>query len=243
MIGIHDEDVRGRRAWAVVAGSAGAVGREAALRLAEDGYSVVVCGRDGAGAEETRKLIEWAGGRAVEVVADLGDSAAVRRLITETVALLEGAPVEVLVNNAGEAGCGPVEDVFDTVFALNVKVPLLLTGAFAPGMAEHGRGAIVNVGSSGPVTGAAGRSVVQAATSALVMLTRLWTAEYGPRGVRVNSVDPGGALAAQLSGPVAVAEAIRFLASPRAASIQGAVLTMNEGELAAACCRWSSSPA
>ncbi|WP_067993683.1 SDR family NAD(P)-dependent oxidoreductase [Nocardia pseudobrasiliensis] len=234
-------DPRGRGMWAVVAGSTGGIGREAALRLAEDGYSVVVCGRDGDGAEETRKLIEWAGGRAVDVVADLGDSAAVRGLIAETVGLLDGAPVEVLVNNAGETGCGPVDDVFDTVFALNVKLPLLLTAAFAPAMAEHGRGAIVNVGSSGTVTGASGRSVVQAATSALVMLTRLWTAEYGPRGVRVNSVDVGGAHAARLSGPSAVAEAIRFLVSPRAASIQGAVLTMNEGELAVAGCRWPTA--
>lgn len=220
----------------------GGAGREAALRLAEDGYSIVVCGRDGAGAEETRKLIEWAGGRAVDLVVDLGDAAAMRRLIAETVGVVAGAPVEVLVNNAGEADYGSTEDVFDMVFNRNVKAPLVLTGAFAPLMAERGRGAIVNVGGFGALAGDSGQ--VQAAKAALIMLTRLWAAEYGPKGVRVNFVDPGHTFSSAQEhrakrdpgyphgvpvgggGPVEVAEAIRFLVSPRAAAMQGALLTM-----------------
>ncbi|MFF4625502.1 SDR family NAD(P)-dependent oxidoreductase [Nonomuraea jabiensis] len=60
------------------------IGRETALRLAEDGYSVVVCGRDSGRAAETRKLIESAGGRAVDLVADFNDPTAVRGLVAET---------------------------------------------------------------------------------------------------------------------------------------------------------------
>ncbi|MFI6042550.1 SDR family NAD(P)-dependent oxidoreductase [Nocardia sp. NPDC051321] len=236
------EDVRWRGSWAVVAGSTGGVGRETALRLAEDGYSIVVCGCDGAGAEETRKLIEWAGGRAVDLVVDLGDAAAVRRLIAEMIGLVGGAPVEVLVNNAGAADYGSAEDIFDTVFNRNVKAPLVLTGALAPLMAKRGRGAIVNVGGFGASVGDGGQA--QAAKAALIMLTRLWSAEYGPKGVRVNFVDPGHlfpsaqerrteldpgyphGVSAGAGGPVEVAETIRFLVSPRAAAIQGALLTM-----------------
>ncbi|MFE9577073.1 SDR family NAD(P)-dependent oxidoreductase [Nocardia sp. NPDC006044] len=235
-------DGRGRGAWAVVAGATGGVGRETALRLAEDGYSIVVCGRDGAGAEETRKLIEWTGGRAVDLVVDLGDIAAVRRLITETAGVVAGAPVEVLVNNAGEADYGSTGDLFDLVFNRNVKAPLVLTGAFAPLMVERGRGAIVNVGGFGALAGDGGQ--VQAAKAALIMLTKVWAAEYGPDGVRVNFVDLGHASTAVRArraeldpgcphsvppgggGPVGIAEAIRFLVSPRAAGIQAALLAM-----------------
>ncbi|MGY2060881.1 SDR family NAD(P)-dependent oxidoreductase [Nocardia gipuzkoensis] len=210
-------DGRGRGPWAVVAGSSGGVGREIALRLAEDGYSVLVCGRDGAQARETRQLIEWAGGCAVDVVADLHDSAAVHRLVTETLLLPAGGPVEVLVTVAGVADRGESEDAFDMAFDLIVKTPLLLTGAFAPAMAARGRGLIVNVGGLDAATG----NVVRAATAALIALTGLWSAEYGPRGVRMNSVDLDGG-----GEPGAIAEAVRFLASPRAAHVQGTVLTM-----------------
>ncbi|MFC9434962.1 SDR family NAD(P)-dependent oxidoreductase [Nocardia sp. NPDC057030] len=236
------QDGRGRGTWAVVAGATGGAGRETALRLAEDGYSVVVCGRDGAGAEETRKLIEWAGGRAVDLVVDLGDATAVRRLVTETVAAVAGAPIEVLVNNAGEAACGSTEDVFDTMFNRNVKAPLVLTGAFAPLMVERGRGAIVNVGGFGALAADGGQA--QAAKAALIMLTRVWAREYGPKGVRVNFVDLGHAVTSALKrrtepdpgrrpgaaaggdGPTGVAEAIRFLVSPRAAGMRGVLLAM-----------------
>lgn len=212
---------RDRDSWAVVAGSTGKVGREIALRLAEDGFSVVVCGHDGAGVRETRQLIEWTGGRAVEAVADLGDWAAVHRLIDEITRLLAGAPVEVLVNNAGEANYGSPEHVFDLAFDLNVKTPALLTGAFAPAMAARGRGAIVDVGGLDTATRPGDQTLIQAATAALNTLTTLWTAEYGPKGVRVNAVDPH-----HDNDPGAVAEAIRFLVSPRAACIQGAVLAI-----------------
>ncbi|MFI6170710.1 SDR family NAD(P)-dependent oxidoreductase [Nocardia sp. NPDC051052] len=228
---------RRRGPWAVVAGSAGGVGREIALRLAEDGYAVVVCGRDSAGVEETRKLIEWTGGLALDMVADLGDCAAVRRLATATVALLDGTPVEVLVNNAGEAEYGPSEDKFDAVFNPNVKAPLILTDAFAPLMAARGRGTIVNVAGLDASAGVGDQGLMQAARAALIRLTKMWMAEYGPKGVRVNTVDlgrpptpadarrqqpppgyPGGAPASH-GGPGAVAEAIRFLVATRAASI------------------------
>ena len=244
-----------RGSWAMVTGSTSGIGRETALRLAEDGYSIVVCGRDGGRAAETRALIESAGGRAVDLVADFSDPTAVRGLVADTKAALGSETLDVLINNAGGGGFAPTEDttedMFDTAFNLNVEAPYILTGAFAPAMAQRGRGAIVNVGSLSTTMAASGTSAFQAAKAALNMLTKSWTAEYGPRGVRVNSVDPGYILtplnahmrdlyggylasvpAGRGGGPDEVAEAIRFLVLPRASYIQGAVLSVDGGKTA-----------
>jgi NAD(P)-dependent dehydrogenase (short-subunit alcohol dehydrogenase family) len=237
----------------MVTGSTSGIGRETALLLAEDGYQILVCGRDRDRAAETRKMIVSAGGHAVDLVADLTDIAAVRRLIDETRQVLDGDPLDVLINNAGGGVFAPTEatteNMFDDAFNLNVKAPYMLAGEFAPLMAERGRGAIVNVGSLGTRMAASGASAFQAAKAGLSMLTKSWTAEYGPRGVRVNSVDPGyiltrvnedirdmfgnylASLPAGRGGtPQEVAEVIRFLVSPQASYVQGAVLTVDGGK-------------
>nr|WP_255645683.1 SDR family oxidoreductase [Actinoplanes polyasparticus] len=239
--------------WALVTGSSSGIGRATALKLAEDGYAIVVCGRDPARTAETRELIESAGGRATDLTADLSSPAAVRALIGKVRHVVGDAPLDVLVNNAGGGGFAATEDttveMFDAAFNLNVKAPYILTGAFAPAMAGRGRGAIVNVGSLSSTMAAPGTSAFQAAKAALMMLTKSWTAEYGPRGVRVNSVEPGfiltrvnehfrdmftgylGSVPAGRGGDAEeVAEAIRFLVSPQASYIQGAVLTVDGGK-------------
>lgn len=139
--------------WALVTGSTSGIGRATALTLAEDGYSIVVTGRDAARAAETRKLIESAGGRAVDLVADLSDPESVRGLIARTRAAIDG-PLDVLVNNAGGGGFAPTEstpeEMFDAAFTTHVKAPFLLTGAFAPEMAGRGRGPSSTSAASAP---------------------------------------------------------------------------------------------
>jgi NAD(P)-dependent dehydrogenase (short-subunit alcohol dehydrogenase family) len=83
------------------------------------------------------------------------------------------------------------EDDIDAVFAVNVKVPFVLVGELAPAMARRGQGAIVNVGTMAAEFGMPGMSLYGASKAALVLLTKAWAAEFGPRGVRVNAVNPG----------------------------------------------------
>ncbi|CAL9643505.1 Enoyl-[acyl-carrier-protein] reductase [NADPH] FabL [Streptomyces sp. enrichment culture] len=250
----HSETSAPGPSWALVTGSTSGVGRATAVGLAQDGYAVVVTGRDRDRAAETRRDVEAAGGRALDLVADLADPAAVRGLVTRIRDAVDG-PLDVLVHNAGGGGFAPTEstpeEMFDAAFNLHAKAPFLLTGAFAPAMAERGRGAIVNVGSLSTSMAAAGTCAFQASKAALSMMTKSWTAEYGPRGVRVNSVGPGfiltpvnegvrdmygtylASLPAGRGGDAEdVAHAVRFLVSPKASCINGATRTVDGGKTA-----------
>lgn len=238
--------------WALVTGSTSGIGRATAVGLAQDGYSIIVTGRNRDRAAETRRSVESVGGRAIDLIADLGDPASVRKLVEQVREAIDG-PLDVLVHNAGGGGFAPTEstpeEMFDAAFNVHAKAPFILTGAFAPAMAERGRGAIVNVGSLSTSMAAAGTAAFQASKAALSMLTKSWTAEYGPRGVRINSVDPGfiltpvnegirdmygtylASLPAGRGGDVEeVAHVIRFLVSPQASYVNGATLTVDGGK-------------
>ena len=103
--------------------------------------------------------------------------------------------VDILINNAGSGASGPTADTteaaFDELFALNVKVPYFLTAALAPGMAERGEGVIVNVSTMVAGFGLDGMALYGSTKAALELLTKAWSAEFGPKGVRVNAVAPG----------------------------------------------------
>jgi NAD(P)-dependent dehydrogenase (short-subunit alcohol dehydrogenase family) len=163
--------------------------------------------------------------------------------------------IDMLINNAGIFPFGPThettEDVFDSVFSLNVKVPYFLVAALAPLMAQRGKGAIVNVSTMVAEYGEAGMSLYGSSKAAINLLTKAWAAEYGPRGVRVNAVSPGPTrtegtdamgeglehLAAQApAGRPAtadeIAEAMVFLATERASFMHGATLAVDGGRTA-----------
>jgi NAD(P)-dependent dehydrogenase (short-subunit alcohol dehydrogenase family) len=238
--------------WALVTGSTSGIGRATAVGLAQDGYSVIVTGRDRDRAAESRRSVESVGGRAIDLIADLADPASVRELVEQVREAVDG-PVDVLVHNAGAGGFAPTEstpeEMFDAAFNIHAKAPFILTGAFAPAMAERGHGSIINVGSLSTSMAAAGTAAFQASKAALSMLTKSWTAEYGPRGLRINSVDPGFILTPVNEGirdmygnylaslpagrggdPEEVANVIRFLVSPQASYVNGATLAVDGGK-------------
>lgn len=80
--------------------------------------------------------------------------------------------------------------MFNAVMGTNLKAPFFLVGEIAPGMAERGKGAIINVTIMASQLGMPGMAVYGASKAALNLLTRSWAAEFGPRGIRVNAVSP-----------------------------------------------------
>lgn len=128
---------------ALVTGATSGIGRAIALQLAQRGAEVVVHGRSAERGDEVVRQIESGGATARFVAAELSDAAQVRRLAAEA------GPVDILINNAGVFIFGDTvdtdDDVFDEHVNVNMRAPYILVQELAPGMADRGRGAIVNI--------------------------------------------------------------------------------------------------
>src|SRR5207302_1893552 len=102
------------------------------------------------------------------------------------------------------------EEMFEHVYALNVKAPYFLVAELAPLMAKKGKGAIVNLSTMVADYGVPGMSLYGSSKAAINLLTKVWAAEYGPRGVRVNAVSPGPT---RTEGTEAMGEGLEKLAA------------------------------
>src|SRR5437660_5106634 len=239
---------------ALITGGTSGIGRSVANKLAALGIHVIVVGRNTERGQKTVAEIRGSGFKADFISSDLRDASSAREVARRADELGNGH-VEILINNGGIFPFGPThemtEELFDSVYSLNVKAPYFLVAELAPRMAKRGKGAIVNVSTMVADYGAAGMSLYGSSKAAINLLTKVWAAEYGPSGVRVNAVSPGptrtegtGALGQGLEQLAAqapagrpatadeIAEAIVFLATDRASFIYGARLAVDGGRSA-----------
>jgi NAD(P)-dependent dehydrogenase (short-subunit alcohol dehydrogenase family) len=234
---------------ALVTGATSGIGRAVAERLAGDGAQVILSGRDAGRGERALAAIRSSGGAARFVRADLAKLEDVKRLAAES------GQADILVNNAGVAPFGATsetsEEAFDLAFDVNVKAPFFLTAAIAPQMLARGGGVIINISTMVASLGLNGQAAYGASKAAVELLTKAWTDEYGPGGIRVNAVAPGpvrtpgtepmGAALDQIAATLParhaanaeqIASVVAFLASEDASFIYGAVVHADGGRVA-----------
>jgi 2-hydroxycyclohexanecarboxyl-CoA dehydrogenase len=178
---------------AIVTGAGGAIGRAISLRLADEGVLVGVLDRDEAAAAETVQLIAVEGGRAESLVADITDYAAIERVVQHFEH--HRGPLDILVNNAGWDRAGNFLDtdplLWERIVAINLTGPLNMHHVVVRGMAQRGRGTVVNISSDAGRVGSSGESVYAAAKGGIIAFTKTLARELAGRGINLNVVCPG----------------------------------------------------
>lgn len=179
---------------AIVTGASKGIGAAIAEELALEGASVVVnYATSKQGADVVVDKITKAGGKAIAVGADVSKPEEIATLIDATVKAF-GGKIDVLVNNAGVYGFTPVGSItpeeVDRHFNLNVRGLLLTTQAAVPHFPETG-GSVINIGSAVGRNPSAGMTVYSATKGAVDALSIGLGKELGPKGIRVNSLNPG----------------------------------------------------
>ena len=238
---------------ALVTGATRGIGRAIALALARDGATVVGTATTDAGAAAIEAALKEGGYAGAGIKLDVTDAVSTDAALADIEARF--GPVAILVNNAGITKDNLLvrmkDEEWDAIMATNLKPAWRLAKACLRGMMKARRGRIIQIGSVVGSTGNPGQANYSAAKAALVGFTKSLAQEVGSRNITVNVVAPGfidtdmtrslppaqrEALLARiplgaLGTPQDVAEAVAFLAGPRAAYITGVTLHVNGGML------------
>lgn len=175
---------------AVVTGASGGIGGAGAVALAEAGADVAVVARNRSKLEQTAKLVEATGRKALVVEADVSDEESVAKAKEEIIAVF--GKVDILFNNAGitspKAMLDIAPDEWQHILDVNMTGAYLCSRAFAPGMIAQRSGRIINMGSILSGRGMASRSVYCATKAGLANFGAALAFELGPHGITVNTL-------------------------------------------------------
>ena len=241
---------------ALVTGAASGIGREIAIKYAEEGAKVVVSDLNEKGGSETVSLIKGKGGEAVFIASDSSNAQSNEALVHETVKLF-GA-LHIACNNAGIGG--PIAptgeypiDGWTKVLSINLSGVFYGMRYQIPAMLAAGGGVIVNIASILGQAGARFSPAYVAAKHGVVGLTKTAALEYADKNIRINSVGPGYIVTplltntlseeqmkplvglhpiGRLGQPQEVAELVLWLSSSKASFVTGSYYAVDGGYLA-----------
>ncbi len=241
---------------ALITGASSGIGRAAAVKLAQEGASVALVGRDRAALKDTAAAVGGEGERATTVVADLAEPQACGDAVEQAVAF--GGRLDVVVNAAGIIGSGDLESTtleeWRAMMRINLDSIFLLMQAALPHLRAT-RGNIVNVSSVTGLRSFPGVLAYCVSKAGVDQLTRCAALELAESGVRVNAVNPGVVVSnlhrrggmpedayrafldhsrtthplGRVGEPDDIADAVLFLASPHAGWITGVTLSLDGG--------------
>ncbi len=237
--------------YALITGASRGIGRAIAERLAHEGYTVIINYHSNtAAAEETKAVIEAAGGKAELLPFDVADGNAIEAALNQWDAAHEGEHISVLVNNAGIRRDGLMvfmnEEDWHDVMRTTTEGLYYTTHHVLSGMLRARKGRIINITSISGVSGLPGQTNYSAAKAALIGATKALSKEVAARKVTVNAVAPGFIAtdmtadldeaelkktipAGRFGKPEEVAALVAFLCSDEAAYITGQVINIAGG--------------
>ena len=177
---------------AIVTGAASGLGRQSAVTFAREGANVVLADRSTDVAKVSDEILGF-GGNSCSAVVDVTDEASVSGMAE--LAVREFGQIDVLFANAGIPGPGSAHDLarsdWDRVIGVNLTGVWLSIRACLGPMLDAGKGSIVTTASAAGLVGVSGVFAYSAAKGGVISLTRQVAAEYGPRGIRANTICPG----------------------------------------------------
>jgi NAD(P)-dependent dehydrogenase (short-subunit alcohol dehydrogenase family) len=240
---------------ALVMGGGAGTGRATVLAFAHEGAKVVIADVNEKGGRESLELVEAQGGEGLFVHADMGRTPDVQRVIAQTQRVFGG--LHMVANNAALGTANkPVaelsEEEWDRCMNVTLRGVWLCMKYQLPLIEASGGGAIVNVASVAAMRGDPMQSAYTAAKGGVISLSKTVAVEYAKRGIRVNTVCPGGIdsggmsfylkkmpemlervekahAMGRLAEPREIADAVIFLCSARASFITGHDLVVDGG--------------
>jgi 3-oxoacyl-[acyl-carrier protein] reductase len=237
--------------YALVTGGSRGIGRAICIKLAEQGYNIIVNYKSNeAEANKTAEMVRQKNVQAELLKFDVSNKNEVDSILAGWVEKNKDTPIEVLVNNAGiredALMIWMTEDQWKNVLGSSLDAFYYVTRQVLNGMLAAKYGRIVNVVSLSGIKGMPGQTNYSAAKAGVIGATKALAQEVARRGVTVNAVAPGfvrtdmtqdlneqelkGLIPMKRFGePEEVADAVVFLASPKASYITGNVLSINGG--------------